>query len=353
MTDLLERKNTTARAQQLPDIGPSPPATTPPTIPTAPAPAHGARWPRNAKIVVALLAVATLVAGIGTFAAIRAGDDESADQQEQIDLLTAEQTRLTNELDTATARVATLTAERDQLDARISDLDAELATATADVGELTAERVTLMSERAELQTSLAAAEAEVADLESRLDIANDLTATLDERLAVLDVQVGYLQDRLATAEEQRDALLELFPIEFESSLYGVDVTGRWNLSWDEAYCTGFATCGNLPTIGRIEITETTQGWLRVRADGVFDAGLFEVEGALYAITESRTAAPACGTEPRSAHVGLTLYANDVTVAQDGSHVIEDLGATYVVDAPATGTCPAGLAVYSASLTPVG
>lgn len=352
MTDLLERTNTTARAQQLPDVGPSPPATTPPTIPIEPTHGRG-RWPRNAKIVVALLAVATLVAGIGTFAAIRAGDDESADQQEQIDLLTTEQTRLTNELDTAAARVATLTAERDQLDVRIGDLDADLATATANVDELTAERVTLMAERAELQTSLTAAEAEVTDLESRLDVANDLTATLDERLDVLDVQVGYLQDRLATAEEQRDALLELFPIEFESSLHGVDVTGRWNLSWDEAYCNGFATCGNLPPIGRIEITETTQGWLRVRADGVFDAGLFEVEGALYAITESRTAAPACGTEQRSAHVGLTLYANDVTVAQDGSHVIEDLGATYVVDAPATGTCPAGLAVYSASLTPVG
>lgn len=360
MTDLRERTFLTARARQLPDVGPAPPAgtaptATPPTATPPTVPEHGGRpWPRNAKVVVAILAVATLLAALGTFAATRSDEsDEVADRQEQIDVLTAEQARLTGELETATARVVALTAQRDELNDRIADLDAELATATEDVDELTAERVSLIAERTAIQSSLAAAEAEVASLETRLETAGDLTATLDERLAVLDVQVGWLLDRAVAAEQQRDALLDLFPIEFESSLQGVDTTGDWNLSWDEAYCDGFPTCGTVPGFGRITISSTPEGWLRVGADGVFDAGLFEVEGALYAITQSRTAAPACGADQRIAHVGLTLYAGDVSVLEDGTHTIGDLGATYVVEAPPTATCPAGVAVYSAGLTPVG
>jgi hypothetical protein len=353
MTDQLEHTILTTRARQLPDVGPAPPAEAPPTTPPT-APAHVTPpWPRNAKVVVAILAVATLLAAIGTFAATTGDDDGTTDQQEQIELLTAEQARLTTELEATTARVVALTTQRDELNDRIADLDAELATATADVDELTAQRVGLMAERAALQSSLAAAETRVVDLETRLDTATDVTATLDERLAVLDVQVGYLLDRAVAAEQERDAVLELFPIEFDSSLQGVDLTGGWSLRWDEAYCSGFSTCGTLPAFGRITITETPEDWLRVTADGVFDAGLFEVEGALYAITASRTAAPACGTEPRLAHVGLTLYANSVTVAEDGTHVIEDLGATFVVDAPATATCPAGIAVYGAELAAIG
>lgn len=353
MTALQERTFLSARARQLPDVGPAPPDQ---GTPTGPPPTHEQThppWPRNAKMVVAILAIATLLAALGTFAATRSDDGGTADQQAQIDMLTAEQARLTGELETATARVVALTTQRDELNDRIADLDAELATTNAGVEELTAERVGLMAERAALQSSLAAAEAEVTDLELRLETASDLSATLDERLAVLDVQVGYLLDRAVRAEAERDALLELFPIEFESSLRDVDMTGDWNVGWDEAYCTAFPTCGSDPGFGRITITETPEGWLRVRADGVFEAGLFDVEGALYAITESRTAAPACGADQRVAHVGLTLYASEMIVAEDGTHAFEDLGATYVVEAPATGTCPAGVAVYGAELTPAG
>ena len=356
MTDLLERTILSTRARQLPDVAPAPPTESPPTTPPAPPerPSRGSGpWPLNAKVVVAILAIATLLAAAGTFAATRSDDSELTDQRAQVELLTNERARLTDELDTATERVATLVDAQAALDTRIAALDAELATASADVARLTAERVALMAERAALQDSLAAAEAEVSALEALLETAADTTATLDERLAVLDVQVGYLLDRAVQAEQERDALIELFPIEFDSSLRGVDLAGDWNLSWDEAYCAGFATCGNIPGFLRLTITETPEGWLRVTADGVLDAGLFEVEGALYAITESRTAAPACGADQWLAHVGLTLYAHDVTVADDGSHVIENLGATFVVDAPATATCPAGVAVYSAELNPVG
>jgi uncharacterized protein YdcH (DUF465 family) len=321
--------------------------------PTDRAPSPHQPWPRDAKLIIAILAVAALLAVLGTFLATRGGDEGTTDQQDQIELLTAEQARLTSELETANARVAALTDEIDALDAQIADLDAQLATATTDVDELTAQRVSLTTERAELQASLAAAEAEVAALEVRLDTAADVTATLDERIAVLDVRVGYLIDRATAAEQERDALLALFPIEFDSSLQGVDLAGVWRLTWDDVYCTGFGTCGNLPAFDQITISQTPEGWLRASATGVFDAGLFEVEGALYANTDSVTAAPRCGVDQRIARVGLTLYASGVSVAEDGTHVIEDLGATYVVDAPATATCPNGIAVYGAQLTAVG
>ena len=175
---------------------------------------------------------------------------------------------------------------------------------------------------------------------------------LTDRAEVAETERAALVEWAEVVEAQRDELRGLFPIRIESSLQDVDVTGTWNVTWDEAYCTAFPTCGRAPTFGRITITETPEGYLRVNT-GVFEAGLFQVEGALYAISESRTAAPACGADQRAAHVGLTLYAHDVSVAQDGARTIGNLGATYVVDAPATAACPAGLAVYGAELSPVG
>lgn len=326
MTPLLH-ENLLARTRQ--SSGPSPPAAPPRVAPPTPS---DTQWPRAARLTVVGLALAALVAALGVAAVIRADDADLADRDEQI-------ATLTNDLTDTTARVGGLTAERDELQQQL----------TAAVSE----RAALEDEIAELTAVLVAADAEVADLEARLDAANDLTATLDERIAALDVRADELVDRATTAEQQRDALLRLFPIEFASSLHGVDITGTWKLAWTTVHCNGLTTCGTLPSFDRITIAETAQGWLRVRAAGVFDAGLFDVEGARYAIAESRSAAPACGTVPRSAHVGLTLYAHDVRVTVDGEHHVDDLAATYVVDAPATGACPAGLAVYTARLTPVG
>lgn len=314
--------------------------------------APDASWPRAAKLLVAVLAVLALIAAAFAVSATRSADteDEVADLELQVDTLVAEQAQLTADLESATARVATLTAQRDTLNDRIATLDAEMATTSADRDAIEAQRVSLLAERTALQTSLAAAEVEVADLEQQLGAATDLTATLDERIAMLDVQVGWLLDRAVAAEAERDALIELFPIRLDSSLQGLDVTGDWAIGWSEAYCQDFATCGSTPGFTELTISETPEGWLRVAVDGVLDAGLFRVEGALEAITASTTAAPACGTEQRVAHVGMTITASQVTVSDDGTQHIDDLALVYVVDAPATTTCPAGLAIYGGSLT---
>lgn len=370
MTDLLHTTSSESRAPSRGSTTTQRPAPVLPTEPHAP-------WPRTAKVAVAFLALAAILAALGTFLATRSDDGANADLQEQVDVLTAEQARLTADLETATARAAALTSQRDELDQRLATVDADLATAvterdqltaqlatatigisdleaqldavTSDIARLRAERTGIVAERDGLRDSLAAAETEVADLEARLDGATDLTATLDERIAVLDVQVGYLLDRAVQAEAERDALVDLFPIAFDSSLEDVDLVGDWEITWDEAFCTGFATCGFVPGFEVLTITETPEGWLRAEVDGVFDTGLFRVDGALDGITQSVTAAPACDGRQRPAHVGLTLYAHGVTVLDDGTHQVDDLGASFVIDAPATGSCDAGVAVYGASL----
>lgn len=360
MTQLLEPRS----EPTTPGIGrPEPSAPGGPGGPGSGGPAGGAgpqrriAFSRNLWLLIVAVAMATS-AGI-TWLVTRSDDsgtttpgtapadvDTGDTQAEQIEQLTAD-------LVTATARVATLTTEQADLDRQIADLEAELATTTTGTEALVAERDDLIAERDGLVEQLQAAEAEATSLEDRLDTVSTEAATLDDRLAILDVQVAQLLARAVDAEQQRDALIDLFPIEFDSSLVGVDLRGDWDLDWDEAFCQGFTTCGTTPAFDELTVTQTPEGWFRASADGVFDAALFSVEGALYTITQSATAAPACDGARRLAHVGVTLYAHGVTVLDDGSHRIEDLGATYVVEAPATDTCPAGVAFYSAELSPVG
>lgn len=323
------------------------------TSPTPTGPTHREppKWPDRwnqfdrRSLWYLVIAVTLILAAIVTFAITRSDGSDSTDSD------AARIEELTDQLVTASARLATLDAERADLDQTITDLEVELSTARTNLGELTAERDELLVERAELQGVMSAAEAEVDVLEARLATVTAETATLDDRIAVLDTQVALLLDRAVDAERQRDALVELFPIEFESSLVGIDPRGDWEIDWKEVYCDGFDTCGSTPAIDDLTISGTPEGWLRARADGVFDAALFSVEGALYSITQSATAAPPCDGTRRLAHVGITIYARNIAVSDDATERVEDLAATYVVEAPATADCPAGVAFYGAELTP--
>ena len=307
------------------------------------------RWTRfdRRSLWYLVMAVTIILAAIIAYAVTRSDGSDTTDTAD-----TERIAELTDELVTASARLATLDADRIDLDRSIAELETELATATTGIDELTVERDSLLRERAELEDVLTAAESEVEVLEARLATMTTASATLDERIAVLDTQVALLLDRAITAERQRDALIDLFPIEFDSSLVGIDLRGAWDLDWEEAYCEGFATCGSTPAFGELTIGSTPEGWFRAEADGVFDAALFSVEGALYTITQSATAAPPCDGVRRLAHVGMTIYARGITIADDGTNRVDDLAATYVVEAPATADCPAGVAFYGAELTPI-
>jgi hypothetical protein len=50
-------------------------------------------------------------------------------------------------------------------------------------------------------------------------------------------------------------------------------------------------------------------------------------------------------------VAVTLYARDVTVADNGSRHIDNLGASIAVSVPAVGDAPDGVTFYGAELTP--
>jgi hypothetical protein len=351
MSDLLERHTTTDREA----IAPTPTTTTAPTTtpppgtigPTAPRPAP---WPRNAKILVAILAVAGLIGSIGAILAVTA-DDGSDDLEGQVaeltqerDQLAAQQTELTDERDE-------LAATRGELAVRVAVLDAELMAARADVTRLTGQLATLEEERDTLQIELAAAGSLVTELEEELGVAVSRTAMLDERIAALDAEITALEIRAVTAEQARDELAALFPITFDATVDDISLVGAWDVDWDEAYCDGFPICGTTPSYDRLSIVETPEGWLRVEIDGVLDAGLFRVDGALYAIAPSTTAVPACDGTARTATVSVTLYPHGVSIADDGTHQVTDLGMSMLVQAPATGSCPAGTVFYGGNVTP--
>ena len=81
------------------------------------------------------------------------------------------------------------------------------------------------------------------------------------------------------------------------------------------------------------------------------AAAFAVQGSLYGITDTDTILPPCGETPRVARVAVTLYADAVTVAADGTRTVDRLGAAVTVDGSNSGECAVGLAFYGAELTP--
>jgi hypothetical protein len=154
-----------------------------------------------------------------------------------------------------------------------------------------------------------------------------------------------------TAVAERNALATLFPITFDASLEGVDLAGTYDVELTKAYCDGFTTCAALPSIDELTIRETPAGYLELVIDDFVTAGMFRVDGALYAIADSTTAVNACAATPRVARVAVTVYAHGMTLADDGTQQVTDLGASLTVQAPATAGCPAGLAFYGAQVAP--
>jgi hypothetical protein len=160
------------------------------------------------------------------------------------------------------------------------------------------------------------------------------------------------QTRLTTtALAERTALENLFPIEFDVSIQDVDLVGTYDVELTKAYCDGFTTCATLPAVDELTIRRMPEGYLEMVIDDYVTAGMFRVDGALYAIADSTTAVAGCAGTARVARVAATLYAHGLTVADDGTPQVTDLGASLTVQAPATADCPAGLAFYGAQIVP--
>lgn len=317
------------------------PLRSPPPPVTPPGREPGSPWPASAKVIVAVLAVLALAGAVGMVIGFSSGDDAATPEpvQETVDDLSAE-----GEL---------LRAARDEALARVESLEAELAAVESELDEV-------LAERDELEAADAASGVAIVELEAQLDareadlasVSADLRAAEgDLAAAEADLQAQVALTAAATTE--RDALRALFPLTVESGLEGADLAGDYDVDITAVYCEGFADCSVLPRFDELTIVETSQGWLRVEIDGYVDAGLFAADGSLFAVAESTTAVPGCAGSARIATVSMTMYAHGLTVSDDGSRVIDDLGASLMVQSPQTGSCARGLAFYGLALDPAG
>jgi hypothetical protein len=323
MIGLLERALLQPVAEKRPPTvtSPAPPERTPPIRGSANTP-----WPRGAKVLTAVLLVVALLGVFGTVVAITNRDDVAATQrqyQSQIDQLAG---------------------QRDTAISAQHDLQTQLAAAN--------DRATTVEvARDALATELNAVQSRIETLTGRT---TELQAALDKTTvsnAVTQGQLAAQTDRTTWATAERDALAKLFPVTFDASLVGVNLFGTYDIKWHEAYCSSLTTCGTTPSVQQATITASPEGWPVLTMNGYVSAGLHRVDGALFTIVDTTTAVPAVGSTPRLARVAITLYAHGVTVADNGSRHIADLGASIAVSVPAVGDAPDGVAFYGAELTP--
>lgn len=224
-------------------------------------------------------------------------------------------------------------------DSAESAAEAEAEAAAEAAAEEAAAEVDELTERAE------AAEASLADTEAELaDTAEQLAGTQEELAA-----------ETARADETQAALDTLggqFPIVIDSALDGLPLAGTYSLDWAEAYCDTFSTCGQLPARPQVSIAETPEGWLEMVVPDLFTVALFAVQGSLYGITDSEQILPPCGDAPQVGKVAVTLYADGVTVLEDGTRTVDRLGASVTVTGSLQPGCPGGTVFYGVELTPV-
>jgi hypothetical protein len=357
MTDLAERTTGSTYVEET-ELRPgrTPPDEMPPVAPRPSAP-----WPSRAKLLIALLAVAALLGVAGTIIGFATGDGTPASEQElesRITELIAERDALADQVPQLQSMIDNVAAEREDLVDQVSDLDMTIT-------ELTAERDDLAQQLAviEATTGIATEDlvGQLAELDATIDALTIERDGLARRVTVYESSLAMLRadlfsetDRAVTAEAERDVLADLFPITFDASLDGVaveDLEGTYDVSFNQAYCNGFTTCGTDLTFDELTLEATTEGYLTVEIDDLVTAGMYRVDGALYAVAESTPDVTACGTTPRPARTAVTIFAYGIAVADDGTHQVTDLGASLTIQSEAGGTCGAGLAFYGTELTP--
>jgi hypothetical protein len=328
MTDLAERTTGTSLVEERtrPGSGGAPPRHHVPEAPQSAQP-----WPSNAKKWLAVLAVLTLLGVAGTIIGFARGNEST-------DATGYEST------------IATLTAERDDALASTGLIEADLTAQTQRAVAAEAARDDLVAQQAADDGTIATLTTERDDLVAQQAADDGTIATLTTDRDVLAAAVATEQARLAAIALERNALAKLFPMTFDVSILDADLVGTYDVTLTKAYCTGFTDCVTLPTVDELTIRETPEGWLALEMDGFVSAALYRIDGGLFAVADTTTAVPACGTTPRVARVAVSLFAGGITIQDDGTRTIDDLGATMFVEADAVTGCAAGLAFYGAELT---
>ncbi len=141
-----------------------------------------------------------------------------------------------------------------------------------------------------------------------------------------------------------------FPIAIDASLEDFDVVGRYNLSMTEAYCDGLPNCGTNPADVRADIVQGSNG-LELQVQNMFVAGLFSINGSLFAVTDSDQILQPCGDTAVNSQISITMFADGVTIAEDGTKSLTGIGASLLVAGDPAGDCGAGNVFYDAELIP--
>ena len=130
----------------------------------------------------------------------------------------------------------------------------------------------------------------------------------DATIEALNDEVDEQTQRADDAEETLAAVAEQFPLLVTASLEDFDIRGAYTMTLTEAYCDGLDTCGaNRPDI-RVDIVDGSNG-LELKIPNVLTAGLFAINGSLFAVTDSDLILEPCGATQRVWRVSTTIFAD--------------------------------------------
>jgi hypothetical protein len=152
------------------------------------------------------------------------------------------------------------------------------------------------------------------------------------------------------AEAQLAAMQAMFPIPVDASLQDYDIVGPYNMTLQQAYCDGLPDCDSTEPDVHADIIQGQNG-LELQIPNVLTAGLFSINGSLFAVTDSDQIANPCGSTPRNALVSVTIFADGVSIAADGTQTLTGLGASLLVEVDETGDCGEGVIFFAAQLIP--
>src|SRR4051812_17632017 len=106
-------------------------------------------------------------------------------------------------------------------------------------------------------------------------------ATIDSLNEEVDAQTQRADDAEAALAE----VAKQFPLTVTASLEGFELVGAYTMSLTEAYCDGLPTCGARRPDIRVDIVQGAKG-LELKIPNVLTAGLFAINGTLFAVTDS-------------------------------------------------------------------
>ena len=316
MLEILDRTiNEPSTAPSAPTKGTGPPKEMPPIERYLRPP-----WPQRARITVAALSVVAIAGVLGT--TLQAvSDDGTADLDAQIVQLTEQRDTLADTNEALEADLTGATARLAAVDFELTAVEAELEAAGSRISTLSGDVI-------------------------EMRVANE---TLAADLATTDIALADQVDATQAVVAERDALAALFPLTVDTTLRGQDIVGTYDVTWTPAYNSGLADIA-VPTVRRVTISRTGEGWLRVDIPGVVRADLMRTDGALFTMLDSTTAVPAVDGVPRVARVAITVYAGDTTTTVGGATTVDGLGLSIAISTDDVGTVPGGVALYGAELT---